>query len=297
VFEQPFVHRGATWAFASNWDLPERQWPEVIDPSHLVINPTSRVKHVFVICSPENEPEQHAYLQKALAPLNAAASYWAPTYGALTADQMIEFNIQTGLTIGEESLEYNFFSLAKFISQLHEQSNTDRFLVLESDAILQDTFADFLSKEEWPQEAEAIHIGAGCGDPSIDIPKCEAEYCPMPNTRCSEAILWSVAGLRKMLSRQTLSKPVDLEIDLAIQENGLQFWWSKTSHVLQGSKTGVYASTVSKSFKTVPSEPSPPWRVVAIVLGALLAVFAVLAVTLMVTRGVKHSHPRTHVAL
>jgi len=213
----------------------------------------SNIEHIFVICNRRHEPLHYRHMRKQFRVLGIPSryvTYWSPTYGVLTEEQQSEFGIQTNLSMGEVSLCYNFFSLAK---QIIASWDNGHFLVLEADAcflpLANAFFRDFV-----PTNADLYNIGTGetgvgsvvdSSKPSEGVQSSIPQWGARSEVRCTEAIIWSRTGLERLLQKSSqITLPLDWHINSFLKTGDLTQWCSYPPYVEQGSKNGLFRSTL-----------------------------------------------------
>jgi len=230
--------------------LQHRHWPAI--------------EHVFCICNADKEPKHYQAITEQMKTLGVPRRYytfWSPTYGELTLAQKTEFEIQEhGLTNGEMSLLYNFYSLAKHIRDHWTQNEV--FIILEADVILLPVFVSFmqhLSKRDCdyvdPIMAAYDFITLGAGDQPVETLSFSSNDNVMcmesaEVVRCTEATLWTREGFCRLLSSSSpITKPLDWHFNSLISDKILRHHRTMQPLAMQGSKNGTFASTLETQRK------------------------------------------------
>jgi hypothetical protein len=201
------------------------------------------IEHIFVICNKHHEPLQYKHIREQMKQHNIPSQYvtfWSPTFGQLTDAQRKEFKI-AGCTKGEQSLLYNYHSLAKHI--VNKWKENPSFLFLEADVCFLEIerMESFL---DWkPKHFHMISVGGG--DKTRDGNKAFSLQ-QQTDLRCCDGIIWSREGLVQMLKSESVSKPLDWHLKDKIAEMNLIQYWTFPSIMEQGSKNGMFDSTLEE---------------------------------------------------
>ncbi len=199
-----------------------------------------KVQHVYIICSKEHEVERFNYLTTMMDKMGIPNyTMWCVSWGALTHDQITEFRIATHLKTGEMSLIYNFYSLAKHIGQVYKSG---KFVIMESDVLFTEHFAKRMGEVVDSNDYDMIHFGNGCRCTPPNTNPNQFLYL-MHKTRCTEAIMWTWEGLKKIQLYDQVTEPLDLFFSgIVIPRNKISIAWTWPSLVVQGSQNGTYRS-------------------------------------------------------
>jgi hypothetical protein len=222
---------------------------------------------IFVIGSPQREPDQCTYLDTVFSSIGIQGSvtYFQPTY----KDTLTEAEIQTyfskpnfanGRPIkrAEMSIWLNHLYLFQHILKTYKSGY---FLVFESDVRFEKNPVEYFSalggllQEVQP---DILSIGSGCDlvHDNVNIEDMNFQIYPETVVRCMDSFLWSYRGIQKFvdyiqwfLKEHTyLNQPVDnfLETFIARSDKPEPFvqLWVWPSLTIQGSEYGFYKSTI-----------------------------------------------------
>lgn len=222
---------------------------------------------IFIIASPQKEPDQCAYLDTVFSSLGIKQSvtYFQPTY----KDTLTEAEIQTyfskpnfanGRPIkrAEMSIWLNHLYLFQHILKTYE---TGYFLIFESDVRFERNPLEYFSvlgKLIDDVRPDLLSIGSGCDLIHDDVNTEDMNFQIFSEVvvRCMDSFLWSYKGIQKFVDYTQwfvkehgyLNQPVDNFLETFIRrtdkpEPFLQLWvWP--SLTIQGSEYNFYKSTI-----------------------------------------------------
>ena len=195
------------------------------------------ISKIFVINSPEFEPNRYIRLQNLFASIDVKeynTKYICPTYKQTITDEIMNTHVKYNLV---KRLRYNgmkkseislFLNYKAVLKNIVENYSDGLFLIFESDIFIDnntiDNLNEFISsmyekKEDW----DVIHIGKGgeneyflkpyvdgvlpYRDSVLNLPNSYIEDITNPNdkyrlvrkfhTRCTDSFLWNYKGIQK----------------------------------------------------------------------------------------------------
>jgi hypothetical protein len=224
---------------------------------------------IFIICDPNREPHQYAYLSRFFEELNLTESvtYFQPTYkNTLTDAEIATYfskpNFVNGRPIkrAEMSIWLNHLYLFQHILKTYKKGH---FLIFESDVRFEKHPAGYfaaLSGLLQEVQPDLLSIGSGCDLIADAVNTDDSNFQIHPETivRCMDSFLWSYKGIQKFVDyiqwfvkeHGYLNQPVDNFLETFIRRNDkpepfLQLWvWP--SLTVQGSQYNFYKSTIQE---------------------------------------------------
>lgn len=229
----------------------------------------SILKNIFVIASPQKEPQRYSQLLEAFQEfgLQNQVTYFQPTW----KDTITETEIKTyfssptfknGKPIkrSEMSVWLNHLYLFKHILQNYSEGY---FLILESDVRFHQNpipYFTYLHSFISEVQPDLLSVGTGCGlvHDNVNIEDMNFQIFPETFVRCMDSFLWSYKGIEKFVKQTEhflkiygcLDQPVDnfLQTYLEIENKSIPFtqYWLWPSLTLQGSENGFQESLIQK---------------------------------------------------
>lgn len=222
---------------------------------------------IFVIGSPQREPEQCAYLDTVFSQLGIqdSVTYFQPTYKDTLTDAEIATyfskpNFANGRLIkrAEMSIWLNHLYLFQHILKTY---NGGYFLIFESDVRFEKHPIGYISALNGilqQVQPDLLSIGSGCDliHDNVNIEDQNFQIFPETVVRCMDSFLWSYKGIQKFVDYiqwflkeyKYLNQPIDNFLETFIQrpdrpEPFIQLWvWP--SLTVQGSQYDFYKSTI-----------------------------------------------------
>ncbi len=220
------------------------------------------IDRIFVIGNEEREPERCKYLTSYFNENNIQVEWFQPTYSSCLTSEELDTYVSTNwslhnrpLRMSEISLFLNFIYIFKRILSEHKKGH---FLILESDVIFYHSLSLYLEKLLPHLEtvnADCASIGMGCNllPPKINHLSSEFQLVKMTKTRCTDALLFSYAGIQKFMkyfdefmeSFGSINEPIDNFFETFFRKDlSYQYIWVYPSICVQGSQTGQYTSSI-----------------------------------------------------
>jgi len=228
----------------------------------------SEIHHIYVIGNRTREPAQIQYLDSyfSAAGIQDSVSYFQPTYkDTLTTEEIQQFVSEMPkhgrpLKLSEMSVFLNFYLLFQHIVEtVQESSSTNKYvLILESDVRFEGELIPYLQSLTVfleNQQPDGCSLGSGCDliDDDVDTDDMTLQIVKKTLMRCTDTLLFSVAGIRKLLDYMNnygkFDEPIDNFLDTYLKSAGkdeFSFYWIWPSITLQGSQYGHYPSSIQE---------------------------------------------------
>jgi glycosyl transferase family 25 len=141
------------------------------------------------------------------------------------------------------------------------ERNEKQALVLEDDALLSDGFAEGVKAAlaEWPRYAQPSVVFIGCGG-NFYTPKSMRRpgqrLYPGSRGRLADSYILGVDAARTRLdwvAKHRVSRPIDNQFEVIDRDAGIMMLWLEEPVVEQGSKTGLFDTTLE------PGSQWPTW--------------------------------------
>jgi glycosyl transferase, family 25 len=141
------------------------------------------------------------------------------------------------------------------------ERNQRQALVLEDDALLADGFADGVKAalSEWPRYPQPSVVFIGCGGNFYtprSMRKPGRRLYPGSRGRLTDSYVIGVAAAKARLdwvAVHRVSHPIDNQFEIIDRDVGIMMLWLEDPVVEQGSKTGLFDTTI------VPDSQWPSW--------------------------------------
>lgn len=249
------------------------------------------IEHIYILSNKRFEPSRYNFL------LNWASEEFEPNYytfqlqsykHTLDPRDTSHFGInESRLTKSEVSLIVNYMTIFETILEKYKTfPDKTAFLILESDVIPEDNWKSTLdiqmnklikNCENKNKPFHFMHIGNG-GNKTF-LPTIfkytlnpEPDIYAIPSSRCAEAIVWTLAGIKEFIA--TKNYPVNWPLDYYINKicsypvidlENTNCYWSHPPVFSQGSSNGTYSSTlIPTDSKEVPEKRLKPLPVINI---------------------------------
>jgi hypothetical protein len=223
----------------------------------------SAIHHIYVIGNREREPDRIQYLESYFSEtgLTNSVSYYQPTYkNTLTIEETQRFfknmpHHHRPFKLSEMSVFLNFYYLFQHIVRNFQDGY---ILILESDVRFEGDLAEYLQSLSFFLEThhpDGCSLGSGCDliDDDVDTESMTLQIAKKPVMRCMDTLLFSVAGIRKLLWYMDrfgrFDEPIDNFIETYLKGQGkdeFSFYWIWPSITLQGSQCGHYKSSIQE---------------------------------------------------
>ena len=221
----------------------------------------SEIHHIYVIGNKDREPERIQYLEDyfSKAGVSDSVSYFQPTYkDTLTIEEIQRFvrempQHHRPLKRSEMSVFLNFYYLFQHISRKYQNGY---ILLLESDVRFEGDLVEYLQSLKFfleTQTPDGCSLGSGCDliDDDVNTEDMSLQIAKKPIMRCMDTLLFSVAGIRKLMwymdSFGRFDEPIDNFLETYFKgqgKNEFSFYWIWPSITLQGSQYGHYPSAI-----------------------------------------------------
>jgi hypothetical protein len=219
------------------------------------------IHHIYVIGNKAREPDRIQYLEDyfSASPLDIPVSYYQPTYkDTLTIEETQRFfksmpHHHRPFKLSEMSVFLNFYYLFQHIIRKFQDGY---ILILESDVRFEGDLAEYLQSLTFfleTQRPDGCSLGSGCDliDDAVDTEDMTLQIAKKPVMRCMDTLLFSVAGIRKLLWYMDrfgrFDEPIDNFIETYLKGQGkdeFSFYWIWPSITLQGSQYGHYKTSI-----------------------------------------------------
>jgi len=136
----------------------------------------------------------------------------------------------------------------KHITALEEIAKNGDGFIIEDDLIIKDSFVEEFNKaiDSLPNDWDVVMIGSGCNMVSENIESDKILYKKNhPATRCLDSYLVSQSAAKKICSTiKPFQLGADWEVAYHLYLHDMNVYWLEPSPCFQGSKKGVYKSTL-----------------------------------------------------
>jgi hypothetical protein len=249
------------------------------------------IEHVYILSNKRFESVRYNFLS------NWASREFDPNYytfqlqsykHTLDPRDVSHFGInESRLTKSEVSLIVNYMTIFETILEKYKNfPDKTAFLILESDIIPEDDWKSTLdiqmtkliqNSENKNMPFHFMHIGNGGNKTFLPTLfkynlKTEPDIYAIPSSRCAEAIIWTLAGIKEFIS--TKNYPVNWPLDYYINKicsfpiinlENTNCYWSHPPVFSQGSSSGIYSSTlIPTDSKEIPEKRLKPLPVINI---------------------------------